>query len=301
MLSIDTIINKLSNNNIIIEDIKSNDNNIIEDIKSNDNNISLKETYLNNDNFKTNELPINVTKLLNNNMFTLKNILLKKDTFIYSILSILDNLFIYLPKDDIENKINKTRKFLCYILDEDKLHKKLNYTYLKKFKKSNIQDILLKYKETIDNKEEIKKYIVDYLGINIYIIDINNNINIIYSTNDCNNFLKIKPSILLLNNNNIYYPIMKDDNSSIFLYSNTEDNIIINKLIKESNHKIEEHNSNIISINNIEYDIKKLKKLKIIDIKKLCNIQEIDLKKKSNKTNNFIFKSKMELINELLK
>jgi len=66
-------------------------------------------------------------------------------------------LFIIQQKNNILN-LNNARKKLSYSLDEDKLHKKFKYTYLKKFKKTSMQEILLNYKLSTDEYDIIKKY-----------------------------------------------------------------------------------------------------------------------------------------------
>jgi len=213
-------------------------------------------------------------------------------------------LFIIQQKNNILN-LNNARKKLSYSLDEDKLHKKFKYTYLKKFKKTSMQEILLNYKLSTDEYDIIKKYIVDYFGINVYIIYIDNTTNtnkikIIYSTNDCNNFLKIKPTLILINIDNIYYPVFKYNKYSIFCYSNEEDKIIIDKLLTLNTEKIEEHNEKKIIIDNEEYTLKKLKNLKLLGIKELCTKSNIDFKKKSIKSDKLINKTKDDLIKNIL-
>ena len=183
-------------------------------------------------------------------------------TLINSIFNIGNSIF-NLYDNSIQNII--IYKFIKKI-DND-LFKK---GYFNKFKYGNyitpsdFQNLLL----NINNYEEneinniFKKYLSDYLGINIYIIKINNQqIDYdrceYYLTEQFNNINKYVPNMVILYENNIYKPILMHNNkdSSILLYSknkNIIDNIwdylkindkLLSKHISDSNPE-SESNSN---------------------------------------------------------
>jgi hypothetical protein len=173
-------------------------------------------------------------------------------TFLNSIFYITNNSFdLY----DIQDKEKIIKEFILKIdkeLFEDNLYNKFGYNINKKFNKGDIQSILknaFQFKMT-DSFHLFKKYISDYLGINIYILKlINKNIDIVNSEYYVSNRFynkthKFLPNYIILEDNNIYKPILlniEDDNNSILLYSkNIEiiDNIWNNFNIKDE-HKDE--------------------------------------------------------------
>ena len=219
------------------------------------------------------------------------------------------------------------------------LYNKFNYVKNKHFNKSDIQMVLkdaYKFK-SCDKFSLLKKYLSDYLGINLYIFSIENGCIIFeksefYVTSQYGDIKnKFTPNFILINENEIYKPILNNkhiNNSSIILYSEyTEliDNIwnyfnIVNDEIKLDDideNIIEEHNKkynfvdlvklkiddiaeNIIEEHNKKYNFADLVKLKIDDIKKLCIENNIELQKKSEKTMKLINKLKNDLINDLI-
>jgi len=140
----------------------------------------------------------------------------KKNSFLYSLMLILDNNFIFDTKKTIY--INELRKKLCY--DIEVSYRKFNYVMNRKMKKVDIQTNLLKLNEKFS--EMTKKYIVDYFGINLYIFPSNggSNVNVYYATNDNNVPVVLKPTIFMLNNNDVYYPIMNKMNNIIIYADN---------------------------------------------------------------------------------
>ena len=256
-------------------------------------------------------------------------------TFFNSLLTIGHEYFSIYNENEKENVIKNLIKNMDDELFEKDLYYKFNYTKNKNFNKSNIQEVLknayqFKYS---DKFNLLKEYVVDYLGINIYIFNVVNG-NIDFNKSEYyltkyfeNNINKYLTNFIIINENEIYKPIIvrELENSSLITYSvNKEliDNIwkylklndiyLQNNIINEENKKIKddstlENEVNIINspeniISNIEkiYKIDNLKILKIEEIKTLCNKHNIDVLKKSDKTSNMIKKLKTELISDLL-
>jgi hypothetical protein len=246
-------------------------------------------------------------------------------TFINSILNIIDETFdLY----DINEKEKIIKDFIILIdsdLFKNDLYTKFNYIKNRKFNKLDIQTVLknaIQFKYC-DKFHLLKEYISDYLGINIYIIKMNN--NFIDFTN-CeyyltkyynNNYSKYVPNLIIIEDNGIYKPILKykleeekqDSNlasSSVLTYSENK-NIIDNlwnylKIDETNNNKPKEYlvtNDKTIDVKNSKYSIDFLNNLKIDAIKKLCTDNNILLQKKSEKTSKMINKLKNELINDL--
>ena len=158
-------------------------------------------------------------------------------------------------------------------------------------------------------------YIVHYLGINLYIIEIENNLinfakSSYYLTKYYNNINKYVPHFILLLENEIYKPILMHNknesySSSIITYSKY--NELIENIWKYFNinldlekiEKLKNNNKNEIIGN--KYTMNILKDLKLDNLKNLCIENNIELLKKSEKTSKMINKIKNDLINDLLK
>jgi hypothetical protein len=157
----------------------------------------------------------------------------------------------------------------------------------------------------------LKRYIADYLGINLYIISMENDL-INYSKteyylpshfgNEINKFL---PSIIVILENEIHKPLMNTKNGSgthLLEYSNPNYTHIIDniwtqlKIIKPEKIKIEPGLGS-----GTKYDLSSLMKLKVDNIKELCIENNIPIQKKSDVTMKMINKLKSELISDLLK
>jgi hypothetical protein len=259
-------------------------------------------------------------------------------TFINSILSIIDETFNLYDLTDKENIIKEFIKLIDNDLFQKDLYTKFNYTKNKRFNKADIQSALknaLHFKYC-DNFHLLKEYIADYLGINIYIIKLSNNL---IDFSNCeyylkkynNNFNKYVPNFIIINDNEIYKPILKY-NASCLIYSENKDIIdnlwnylnineiynnnkeILEKevLLKEQSSKeesLEKQSSKEESLEEqpskesnkkLKYSFEILSNLKIDIIKKICTENNISLQKKSEKTNKMINKLKNELINDLL-
>lgn len=346
MLSINYLSNFLEDKQINIDNCYYNKINKFERNK----NIDLTNLAENNLKNKFNlDLPQSFNILFNNNIidFYYDNKKYKNKslifTFIGSILSIIDETFnLY----DLNEKENIIKDFITLIdndLFQKDLYTKFNYTKNRRFNKSDIQLVLknaLQFKYC-DKFHLLKEYISDYLGVNIYIINLNNDVidflNCKYylTKNYNNNYNKYIPNFIVINDNEIYKPLLKYNkeilsNTSSLMYSDNKD--IIDNLWKylnideiyisniklkeeESNEKQEETNEKQKENKKNEYnkqiedsEIKKskysselLNNLKIDSLKKLCTDNNILLQKNSEKTNKMINKLKNELINDLLK
>jgi hypothetical protein len=257
-------------------------------------------------------------------------------TFINSILNIGNNFFNLYDEKNREQLVKNLIKKMDDDLFEKNLYNKFKYSKNRKFNKADIQTVLknsFQFKN-VEKFELLKQYISDYLGINIYIININYSVinfekSEYYFTkrfsNNTDNYIKFLPSFVVIYENEIYKPVLSKNNS-IFTFSS--DSEIINKLWKYLNideqnkveqninknnifnqyctsnisedEKINESIETINTIKNSKYKNNYLKNLKINDIQKLCEENNILLQKKSEKTLKMINKLKNELIDELL-
>jgi hypothetical protein len=156
----------------------------------------------------------------------------------------------------------------------------------------------------------LKQYIADYLGINLYIIHVENNL---ININNCECYIskyygdeinKFLPTLLIIYCKEIYNPILtykkELNDSSILVYSKNKE--IIDNLLLYFNDIIYnlKHNLFVNNLSNSEYNIEMLNNLKIDSLKKLCIKNDIEIQKVSEKTSKMINKVKSELINDLL-
>jgi hypothetical protein len=252
-------------------------------------------------------------------------------SFINSILNIIDESFNLYDLNDKENIIKDFITKIDNDLFQKDLYNKFNYTKNKKFNKSDIQQVLknaLHFKYC-DKFHLLKEYISDYLGINIYIIKINNdvidylNCEFYLTKYYNNNFNKYVPNLIIINDNEIYKPILKYNketlsNTSCIMYSENKciiDNLwnylninevynnIIIKLKEESNKGLclnEENNKDSIEENNKDSnegnnEIKKSK----YNIDFLNNLK-IDAIKKLCTDNNILLQKKSEKTNKMI-
>lgn len=359
MLSINYIQNYLTDEQIKINDIYYKKLNLFERKQLNSNKDVIDSNIINDSNNIISEANNKTEKLENyceylHNCFDIifnKNIeeyyynnrLFKNKspifTFINSILNIGNNFFNLYDEKNRELLIKSFIKKMDDDLFEKNLYNKFNYSKNRKFNKADIQTVLknsFQFKN-VEKFELLKQYISDYLGINIYIININYSVidfekseyyfSKRFSSSNNNNYIKFLPSFVVIYENEIYKPVLSKNNS-IFTFSS--DSEIINKLWKYLN--IDEQNLNEKSLNqnnifnqyctsnssedlkineslenifttnikNTKYKNNYLKTLKINDIQKLCEENNILLQKKSEKTLKMINKLKNELIDELL-
>jgi hypothetical protein len=153
------------------------------------NNFERNNNYLENkdmkkykvDKFQIN-LPISFDILFNKtiNNFYYDNKLYKNKsqifTFFNSILTIGHEYFSIYNEIEKENIIKILIKNMDDELFEKNLYHKFNYSKNKNFNKSNIQEVLknsYQFKDS-DKFNLLKEYLVDYLGINIYVFNVVN-------------------------------------------------------------------------------------------------------------------------------
>ena len=152
-----------------------------------------------------------------------------KDSFIRSILSIINIEFCISSESSKDEMVKEFRYKLAYEIDEN--FKLLNYSY-RKMNKNNIKDILLNEKR-LDDKCML--YICDLLNINcIVLYDLHH----YYMIN--NEYDKDKNTVLLLLKKNIYYPLLKTNNQN-YISNNSYDKIKkvyqIKNIFNDTKHK----------------------------------------------------------------
>ena len=232
-------------------------------------------------------------------------------TLFNSIFSIVNEYFNI--HDDKEELIKEFIKKLDEDIFQKDLYHKFNYVKNKNFNKGDIQLVLKNAYQfkTCEKFHLLKEYLVDYLGINLYIFSVENGL---INFSKCETYLtkyygdlknKFVPNFIVICENEIYKPVLKVglNNSSVILYSEYTELIdtlwtylkIVN--VVEVKDKIIESNKN----ENSKYNLSEISKLKIDEIKKLCIENNIELQKKSEKTMKLINKIKIELIDDLLK
>ena len=327
MLSINYIVSYLDDNQEKIDNLfynKINNFELNSDFKVNKN----KDKF-------TNELPKSFDIIFNKNIenFYYDNKIYKNKSLIFTLLNsilVIGNKYFNLNNEtEKELVIKEFLKKLDNDIFQKDLYNKYKYDKNKKFNKRDIQNVLknsLQFK-TCDKFHLLKEYISDYLGINIYIFNIKNDIidfinSEFYLTSYySDNINKYIPHFVIIYDNEIFKPLITDDHMlySILKYDvNNEiiDNIWnyfkLNDLYSENLKKnelkdklkeeeIKENNDNEIIQKNKKYNFIFFKNMKIDEIKKLCIDEEIELLKKSDKTSKMINKLKNELIDDLLK
>jgi hypothetical protein len=185
-------------------------------------------------------------------------------TFINSIFNIINETFNLYDLNEKERIVKDFIKMIDQDLFQKDLYNKFNYTKNRTFNKLDIQKTLNDaFNFQKSNKFNLLiEYISDYLGINIYIIELNNNIIDIlnskyYLTKYYNNINKYVPNLIIIYNNGIYKPILKHNresslNTSLLTYSENS-NIIDNlwnllNINIESSKNIQEINQSLIKL-----------------------------------------------------
>jgi hypothetical protein len=238
-------------------------------------------------------------------------------TFINSLFMIIYGQYILYTDSEKESNIKSFLKKISDELFEKELYQKFGYNVNRKMNKSNLQEILAKsftFKYDEGLFPILQQYIVDYFGINIFVLCLtNNNIDFINSYYILSSYYKIKtnpllPTFILVKDNDIFKPLLDSNDDNIdtlyFLYSKNK-NIIENlwKYFKLDEIEIcieelkEDNDNNYEIINNL--DLSKLKKLKVDELKEICIKYEISLTKMSDKTSKMINKTKGELIEDI--
>ena len=136
----------------------------------------------------------------------------KENTFIYSILRIMDSTFDFMTNKRKTDIINAVKQKMCYDLIEKKYYFKFGYARKRKFKKEKLQKYLLDLKTNIDEEKyfSVRKYIIDYFNINLITISNEGVINTIYTEQENVGLFKYRPTIMMFIDNNKYHPILKD-------------------------------------------------------------------------------------------
>jgi len=193
----------------------------------------------------------------------------KKDSFIGSILSIIDNNFC---SASYNSKLKLIKEFRHKIgFDIDKNFKLLKYK--KKMKKDEIQGILLNNRIT-DNNTHI--YIGDLLNFNI--IEINND----NDYNTLNDFKQNRNNIILIRDKDLYSPLLNIHNNNYF------DVITVNKIKKiyntqtffeKQNVEQEIYDNSISKIESIDTtkEIESLKKMKLVQLHEIAKKYDLDI------------------------
>jgi hypothetical protein len=316
--------------NKLVSDLEQNQEKVSNDILDNitiykeNEEKSIYEDYIINSETTMKKLSSSIySKYCHINDFYYKHIMWKQNTFMYSLLVLLDNNFDFMLNKRKAELIDAIRKKMCYDLVEKNYYSKFGYTRKKKFKREKLQKYLMDLKINTDSEKylSVKKYIVDYFNINVFIIS-EEKVESIYTERDNNGLFKYRPTILLYTADNIYYPIIKNIicNEKLYLdYDINKD--IIDELLTyvETPVTYYEHTtmqeefcmndtednkdlSEDINLNiNIECKKKDINygKMKITEIQELCKESEIDIYKTSEKTGKKIKKTKLELINEI--
>ena len=238
-------------------------------------------------------------------------------TFINSLFMIIYSQYILYTDSEKESNIKSFLKKISDELFQKELYQKFGYNVNRKMNKSNLQEILAKsftFKYDEGLFPLLQQYIVDYFGINIFVLClVNNNIDFINSYYILSSYYKIKtnpllPTFILVKDNDIFKPLMNSNDDNIdtlcFLYSKNKN--IIESLWKyfkldEIEICVEElkdnKDENEETFNNL--DLSKLKKLKVDELKEICIKYEISLTKMSDKTSKMINKTKTELIEDI--
>ena len=325
MLSINYIINFLSEKQNKINNNFYNDINEFE--KNEDmNNIKIDKTNIQNNLDKYNYyLPESFDFIFNKNKdFYYDSKIYKNRSPVFTLfnsLFLITNRYFNLNSENEKELIIKDFiKKIDNDLFEKNLYYKFNYNKNRNFNKSDIQLILknsLFFKNS-DKFELLKEYVSDFLGINIYIFNINNKI-IDFSKSEYyltkyynNNINKYIPHFIILHENDIYKPLImnSNDESSILKYTinnNIIDNIwnyfklndlFINNNLLENNLKEDK-----LMNENIKEDIMKediMKEDKIINENIIDN--ELTDKSTVKKYNiQFLNKLKIDLIKDICK
>ena len=211
--------------------------------------------------------------------------------FIDSILSCIDKTYPILERDVKMSKIKLILKSLIVHFDEKNLYYKFGYNKNKKIKKQSIQEYLYKvfrggkiFESLAENY--IDQFIVDYFGINLLVLNMNNgeisNGQLLNSNRYEGKFNKFLPLLVIVKDGKMYHSIMSNDNSSMIRYSQNK------KLMNSMYIKLR------VNINRKEQE-----KMTISNLRELCSKKGVITTKTSEQTGKIINKKKHELIDDL--
>jgi hypothetical protein len=336
--------------NKLINDLDQNQENIADDINDSiqkydsSTNKTMYEEYIVESNTKMKKLSSDIgDKYCNIKDFYYDNIKWNKNTFIYSILRILDGNFDFILNKRKNEIIDSIRKKMCYDLVEKNYYSKFGYTRKRKFKREKLQKYLMDSSTDIDLEKysSVRKYIVDYFNINVFIIS-DTSVECIYTERENVGYFKHRPTVFLYYNDK-YYPLVKNvicDDNLYLDYNNNKD--IIDELLETSENTIiyydgkddsdtVKDDSDTVKDDSdgakddsdgvkddsdgakddsggdkkIELICNKksinLNKLKLSELHNMCTLYKIDITKSSTVTNKVVKKKKTELVEELNK
>lgn len=239
------------------------------------------------DYFETKNFGLNKLKDKNrNNVFT----------FFSSVFGIGDENYYLMT----ENEKLECIKMLIKKLDDElfikNYYNELRYNKNKYFNKEKLLKSLKdSFKMKIDeNFDLVKKYLVDYLGINIVFFHIKNdkviNKNILSSNKYTETHNKYLPYYFIIVENDEYIPIMIKNNNNINYIDINDSTYKIYNLLDNFD-EFKYNNNNSVNIND-------LKKMKIDELRNYCTNYNINIYKISEKTGKQIKKTKDELLSE---
>lgn len=179
------------------------------------------------------DLPKSFNILFNKNIiqdFYYDNKIYKNTSVIFTL---LNSLFLIgneiFNLNDYNEKIIIMKDFLNKIdddLSQKDLYSKFGYNKNKKFNKGEFQKVIkdaYQFK-SYENLHLLKIYLADYLGINIYIYHVKDDLldkekSEYYLTNNYSVMNKFVPTVIMLYENEIYKPLLTNSDSSIIRYS----------------------------------------------------------------------------------
>ena len=85
----------------------------------------------------------------------------------------------------------------------------------------------LKINIDLEKYTSVRKYIVDYFNINLFILS-DDEIDCLYTEKDNNGFFRYRPTVILYKVNDIFYPVIKNEicNERLYLDYNNDKDII---------------------------------------------------------------------------
>ena len=219
-------------------------------------------------------------------------------TFFSSIFGIGDESYYLMNEQEQIQCVKNLIKRLDDELFIKNLYKEFNYDKNKFFNKEKImQSLKDSFKMNIDeNFDLVKKYVADYLGINIVFFEIKNekiiDKYIISSNKYTEEHNKYLPYYFIIKEDDSYYPIMMKEKENINYVTCDEIYNISEMLSQFDEFKIKVSNSK---------NINDYKKMKVDELREYCINNDINIYKKSEKTGKDIKKTKDELISEIVK
>lgn len=234
------------------------------------------------------------------------------DSFIMSVLTLLNDEFIYMDTNVKKNMVVQFRTLIASQLVDKDLYRKFGYDLNAKVSKRRLQKQLMDFKENSDLSvySLLGQFIADYLQLDIIIFrEESGTVKHIIACEIDDKSGSI-PFIVLYQTKNNSYISMRTSDRCIFKWSDSVFNIekptrvnveiIRNEKIKQREIEKIELDENITEKKISVLLERDLKKMKLDDLKKLLDENEISHTKKSDKTNKDIKKTKQDMIDDLL-